>query len=159
MAKPTTSSKNTQGGKSILDGTLQFGAGSSAFKREVSVVTYGNTNATNHAARIFRAPASGAVVKAAYWYPGSTQPHAANEADTWIFSLKTLKGGLALNKNACSLSNQTLAHTACRAIPINNGYATLLSGNGLFITCSISGSPNALKYPAVVIEWYPYSNA
>lgn len=182
MSKPTVNPKRTTiNGGSITDASLtaaKMGSASivgpkigtaavgltqaaSAIKRQLTVVPLGNTLATAFNSVVFRAPPQGATITAAYVCPGSIQNHAVNESDTWIFTLQkysaTIKTGLS--KNAPSLSNQTLAATAFRSLPINNGAATLVSGNRLRLEASISGTPAALQWPCVAIEWIPYTNA
>lgn len=127
-------------------------------QRHVLVVSYGSTPATAHVVNVFRAPASGAALQAVYWGPGSVQNHDANEADTWIVTAKNMKSGLRMSAKQCSLSNQTLAATQFKTIPLNAGRATLLSGEVLAISCGISGSPAALQCPTVIIEWKPKNN-
>lgn len=131
---------------------------SDALMRHVVVVSWGGTQATAHVATVFRTPGSGATVLGAYWCPGSTQNHDVNEADTWIVTLKNAKTGLRLSAKQCSLSNQTLAATQVKTIPINAGRATLNSGEVLSVSLGISGTPAALKYPTLILEWSPKNN-
>ncbi len=170
MARPTMPVNRTiLTGQNIADasirnpklGTNTVGLTQAAtvIERHVAVVSLGSTPAAGEDVVVFRSPPSGATIKAAYLCPGSTQNHAVNEGDTWIFSLKNRTTGTRLSKNIPSLSNQTLAATAFKTIPVNGGYSTLLSGQVLSVSSSISGSPAALHYPLFQLEWVPYSHA
>ena len=128
-------------------------------ERSISIASVGVTPATGHAPVVFRAPASGATVTAVYINPGSVQNHAANEADVWTFRVKNTTTGNNLNALGASLSNTTLAATAWKSIPVDNGNSTVLSGHTLSLSMGISGSPAALQNPVCLVEWVPYSNA
>jgi len=169
MARPQIPKRVGIDGRSVQDGTLtgpQIATNSAgltqvptAIERQVTVTSCGLTPSSAQNYLVFRAPPSGAEITAAYVSPGSAQNHAGNEADTWIFSLKNKTTGNALHAQACSLSNQTLAATGFKTIPINNGAATLLAGEMLRLEASVSGSPDALNFPVCVIEWVPKNNA
>ena len=128
-------------------------------ERRVTMVPLGITPAAGEDITIFRAPASGATIQGIYVCPGSAQNHSTTEADTWSFLVSNMTTGKSLNAVGASLSGQTLAATAFKSIPINNGYATVLSGEMLNISTGISGSPDALHYPVASVEWVPYTNA
>lgn len=170
MAHPTVNSQRTVlPGNAIVDGTIlgpQVGTNTvgltqaaTAIQRSVLSVNLGGTPAAGKVYSVFRSPPSGATITAAYVCPGSIQNHAVNEADTWVFALNNKTTGLRLCKQNPSLSNTTLAATAFVTIPLNNGNSTVLSGHTLQISTSASGSPVALNWPLVVLEWTPYSNA
>lgn len=170
MAKPTHSPTRTVfHGRSLISGSVvgpKIGTAAvgitqaaTAIKRNLEVVSLGNTPATGFKAPVFRAPASGATITAAYFCPGSVQNHAVNETDTWLIRLISYPKALYLHKNKPSLSNQTLAATMYKQLPVNGGNSSLLSGESLFVSTGVSGSPTALWRPALVIEWVPKSNA
>ncbi len=170
MAKPTVNPKRTViSGVSLIDGSVlgpKLGTNSvgltqtpTAIQRNVTVVSLGVTPATGKVQQVFRAPASGATITYLGFNPGSDQNHAANEADTWAFTVTNKTTGNALNALGSSLSNMTLEATAFKSIPIDNGAATLLSGEMLDCSLGISNAPAALENPVLVIEWVPYTNA
>ena len=146
--KPTLGPKTTIGPASLMSGV----------KREVSVVSL---NSTSHKAafsrNVLRAPASGAKIR----YVGITNHvemyHAANEADTWIFTVANASKGVDLNAQAASLSNQTLASTGFKSIPVNNGNSTLSAGDVLQIQLSVSGAPQSMSDAMCIVEWDPVS--
>ena len=169
MARPQIPTRSVVHGKSLYTdsvtepklGSAAAGltAAATAVQRSVTVATVGVTPSTAHNYIVFRAPASGATITGLYFCPGSDQNHAANEADTWIVDVANTRTGLDLSKNAPSLSGVTLASTAWKTIPVNNGNSTVLTGEGLLLKASISGTPAGLNHPALTIEWVPYSNA
>jgi len=130
-----------------------------AIQRQVTITAIGVTPAAGEASIIFRAPASGAVIEGIYVNPGSVQNHAVNEADTWTWRATNKTTGNALNAVPASLSNTTLAATAFKSLSIDNGYATMLSGQMLNISSVASGSPAALHYPIAAVEWKPNSDS
>ena len=188
MATPTVGPKNIMHGQNLVDASIRspklaasavgptaIAAGavigaklktdavgltalSDALQRHLTVVSYGGTPVTAHTAVVFRTPPSGAKLSAAYWFPGSVQNHAANEGDTWVVALKNAKTGLRMSAKQCSLSNQTLAATSAKTIPLNAGRSTLNSGEVLIISCAPSASPDGLRSPTVVLEWAPQNN-
>jgi hypothetical protein len=144
----------------LLTGAVGLTQAATVIERKLEIVTLTATPARAQNYIVFRGPTSGAVVTSLALAPGngSTQPHAATEADTWIFSVVNKRTGGSLSKNACSLSGVTLAPTAWKNIPLNNGNSTVQSGESLRLELSISGAPMVLKNPAVAIEWVPLSN-
>lgn len=146
-------------GPQVSANTVGITQAADVIKRNVTVVTLGVTPATAFNATVFRAPPSGAQITGLNINFGSTQNHAATEADVWVWDVENARTGTDLSVNAQSLSNQTLAATAWRTTSLNNNAGTLLSGEGLRIKLSISGSPDALQSPAVAIEWKPVTNA
>ncbi len=135
-------------------------AAATAVQRSLTVVSLGSTPASAYNALVFRSPPSGATITAVYLAPGAAYNASAGITGTnWIFSLKNKKTGGQLNKNACSLSNQTLAATAFKTIPVNNNNSTVLSGHMLRLECTITGAPVPMNYPICVIEWVPKNNA
>jgi len=169
MARPTISSKNTFSHRSIIDSAIRgpeiatdsvgLTQAATVIKRKLTVVSCGLTPSTAYTHMLFRAPASGATITGLKVNFGSTQNHAVNEADVWIWDIKNLSTAGDMSKQACSLSNQTLAATSWRDTPVNGGNSTLNAGAGLRIDLSISGTPAALQWPAVAIEWEPTNNA
>lgn len=85
--------------------------------------------------------------------------HNVSAANTWIASVINARTGTSLNVNAASLSGVTLAATAFKSIPVNNGAATLLSGEGLRANFTVSGSPQTLTDATVVVRYIPTTNA
>lgn len=130
-----------------------------AIKRQLTMVCLGVTPASAQNSTAFRCPPQGARLTGLYFCPGSVQNHAVNEADTWIIDVCNAKTAVDLSVNACSLSNQTLAATQWKTIPLNNGNATLTSGISLRAKISVSGSPTALYMPQLAIEWQPVTDA
>ncbi len=129
-------------------------------QRNVTVVSLGASVSAAQNFMVFRSPPSGVTISAAYLgIGGKWNATAGINGDNWVFSLKNAKTGSALNKNACSLSNQTLAATAFKTIPVNNGNSTVLSGHQLRLECSVTGGPVSLNCPVLVLEWVPKNNA
>ncbi len=170
MARPTMPVNRTiLTGQNVADGSIRnpklgsntvgLTQAATVIERNITVVSLGSTPAAGEDVVVFRSPPSGITLKAAYICPGSIQNHAVNEADTWIFSLYNRTTGRRISKNIPSLSNQTLAATAFKTIPVNGGYSTVMSGHTLSVSSSISGSPAALHYPLIQLEWTPYSHA
>ena len=169
MARPTINPRGTNIGGEYIDGQIRGPAigtnaigltqAATALERNLTVNTFANTPATGHSYVVFRAPPSGATITAAYVTAGAQIIAATTEADTWAFRIKNSTTGNNLNALGASLSDVTLAATAWKTIPIDNGNATVLSGHTLSLSTGVSGSPAAMNRPAIAIEWVPYSNS
>ena len=170
MAHPTVNPKRTViDGSSVIDASIlgpKLGTNSvgltqtpTVLQRHVTVSSLGVTPSTGKKVVVFRAPPSGAVITHLAVCAGTIQNHAVNEADTWTYRVTNKTTGTKLNVNGASLSNTTLAATQFKVIPIDNGAATLLSGEILDISMGISGSPSKMDAPCIVIQWTPLNNA
>ena len=107
---------------------------------------------------IIRAGAEAPQITGCYVNTGAAMYHAAGEADTWIFQLRNVTRGLNLVKNNASLSGVTLAATAWKSLPINNGNSTLGAGNSLQFQLTESGTAQTLDQLQVMLEWQPTVN-
>ena len=114
------------------------------------------TGATNWP--ILRGGAEAPQVTGCYVSTGAAMYHAAGEADTWIFQLRNVTRGLNLVKNNASLSGVTLASTAWKSLPINNGNSTLTAGDSLQFQLTESGTAQTLDQLMVMLEWQPTVN-
>ena len=114
------------------------------------------TGATNWP--ILRGGAEAPQITGCYVNTGAAMYHAAGEADTWIFQLRNVTRGLNLVKNNASLSGVTLAATAWKSLPINNGNSTLGAGNSLQFQLTESGTAQTLDQLQVLLEWQPTVN-
>lgn len=157
---PTAIATGAVIGPKLGSAAVGLTAAATAVQRSLTVVSLGSTPASAYNALVFRSPPSGATITAVYLAPGAAYNATAGITGTnWIFSLKNKKTGGQLNKNACSLSNQTLAATAFKTIPVNNNNSTVLSGHMLRLECTITGAPVPMNYPICVLEWVPKNNA
>ena len=114
------------------------------------------TGATNWP--ILRGGAEAPQVTGCYVSTGAAMYHAAGEADTWIFQLRNVTRGLNLVKNNASLSGVTLASTAWKSLPINNGNSTMTAGDSLQFQLTESGTAQTLDQLMVMLEWQPTVN-
>lgn len=143
MAKPTLSKKEVISSRS-------FTADS---KRGVQFTTLNTSNTGAFNRVIFRAPST----KARVTYVGITN-HVAMYKDVsgnWIFNVKNVSTAATLNAQAASLNNQTIAATAFKEIPVNNGNSTLDAGASLRLELTVSGAPQTLNNASVQVEWEP----
>ena len=133
--------------------SLQSGA-----KRQLERVTLNTSNTGAFSRMLMRGPDS----KAQVTYVGVNNPtqiyHAAGAVDAWIFDLINSTTGATLNSVAASLSGQTLAATAFKSIPVDNGNSTLKSGDGLQLQLTVSGVPQTLFNAQVQVEWVPLTD-
>lgn len=124
-------------------------------KRQISYVGFGSVPGANANLVIFTTPTK-SKIESIEVFPNASMYHAANEADTWTFSVLNAQSGAAtLNAQAASLSGVTLAATAYKSIPINNGNATIESGVSLMLKLVVSGTPQTLSHLAVRTVWHP----
>ena len=114
------------------------------------------TGATNYP--ILRGGAEAPQITGCYVNAGTAMYHAAGEADTWIFQLRNTTRALSLVKNNASLSGVTLAITAWKQLPMNNGNSTVSSGNSLQLQLTESGTAQTLDRLVCLIEWQPTVN-
>ena len=114
------------------------------------------TGATNYP--VLRGGAEAPQVTGCYVNAGTAMYHAAGEADTWIFQLRNTTRALSLVKNNASLSGVTLAITAWKALPMNNGNSTVSSGNSLQLQLTESGTAQTIDRLVVLLEWQPTAN-
>jgi len=114
------------------------------------------TGATNWP--IMRCGGEAPQVTGCYVNTGAAMYHAAGEADTWIFQLRNVSRGLNLVKNNASLSGVTLAATAWKSLPVNNGNSTMKAGESLQFQLTESGTAQTLDQLSVMIEWQPTAN-
>ena len=114
------------------------------------------TGATNWP--ILRGGAEAPQITGCYVNANAAMYHAAGEADTWIFQLRNVTRGLNLVKNNASLSGVTLAATAWKSLPMNNGNSTLGAGNSLQFQLTESGTAQTLTDLSVMLEWQPTVN-
>jgi hypothetical protein len=130
-------------------------------QRNLEVVTLYNSGDGVTAAfnqNIFRAPPGGAkITYIGVGNSAATMYHAAAEADTWKFVVANVSTAGNMSLNNPSLSNQTLAATSFKNIPINKGNATLNPGAVLQIQLTTSGAAQTMARPMVVIEWQALS--
>jgi hypothetical protein len=103
---------------------------------------------------LFHAPPGGADIYQVYMTGNTTIPHAANEADTHIFTLINSTDGATLNSADASLSGVTLAPTGWKALnPDQN--TEMGAGEGLQLQMTISGSPPTFGALGLMVEWEP----
>ena len=143
MAKPTLTQKDIVSSRSFTSNA----------KREVQFTTINTSNTGAFNRVIFRAPST----KARITYVGVSN-HVAMYKDVsgnWIFNVKNVSTAATLNVNAASLNNQTIAATAFKEIPVNNGNSTLLAGASLQLQLTVSGAPQTLSNASVQVEWEP----
>ena len=126
-------------------------------QRNLTVTSLYNSGGKNRHAfnqNVLRAPPGGA--KITYIGIGNSTAamyHAAAEADTWIFKVANVSTSGDMSLNNPSLSNQTLAATSFKEIPVNKGNDTLNAGALLQAQLTVSGAPQTLANPVMVIEW------
>ena len=138
-------------------------AAARVFEQEnVSVVAlnYSGGGITGAANRIvWKAPAN---KKAKITYIGVNNNvamyHAAAEADTWTMVVQNKSTAGAMSAQTPSLSNQTLAATSFKSIPLNNGNSTVNAGGVLEFQLGVSGAPQTMDDVTVVINWSPLSS-
>jgi len=172
MAKPTHGPKeNIAGQRLIPNSVLEPALGASvvgptavadSISRQLQVVTLYNSGDGLSAAVnkvVFRAPPSGAQLTYVGFIPGTQQYHAGAEADTWTFELVNKSTAATLSAQTPSLSNQTLAATSAKSIPLNNNNSTLNAGAILEFQLGVSGTPVTLTTPILMVEWQPVNNA
>ena len=145
-------------GSKLMTSAIGLTAAATVLERRLTVVQLTATLVVGQTYTVFRGPTSGAKITAAAWTPGALQNHAVNSSQTWAMRLYNKRTGNSLNAKGCSLSNMTLAATAWKTIPIDNGYATVQAGETLWASFGISGSPAAMNFPAVALEWIPLNN-
>ena len=114
------------------------------------------TGQTNYP--ILRGGAEAPQITGCYVNTGAAMYHAAGEADTWIFQVRNTTRALNLVKNNASLSGVTLAITAWKQLPMNNGNSTVSSGNSLQLQLTESGAAQTLDRFVCLIEWQPTVN-
>lgn len=114
------------------------------------------TGATNYP--ILRGGAEVPQITGCYVNAGTAMYHAAGEADTWIFQVRNTTRALSLVKNNASLSGVTLAITAWKTLPMNNGNSTVSSGNSLQLQLTESGTAQTIDRLVCLIEWQPTVN-
>ena len=114
------------------------------------------TGATNYP--LLRGGAEAPQITGCYVNAGAAMYHAAGEADTWIFQVRNTTRGLNLVKNNASLSGVTLAITAWKSLPMNNGNSTVSSGNSLQLQITESGTAQTLDRVVCLVEWQPTVN-
>ena len=112
--------------------------------------------ATNYP--ILRGGAEAPQITGCYVNAGTAMYHAAGEADTWIFQVRNTTRALSLVKNNASLSGVTLAITAWKTLPMNNGNSTVSSGNSLQLQLTESGTAQTIDRLVCLIEWQPTVN-
>jgi hypothetical protein len=95
-----------------------------------------------------------------YVNPGVEIGHGVENLNgTWIFTLRNVSKGVNLNANAASLSGVTLAATAWKSIPVNNGNGTLTAGDSLQLQLTESGAAFTMDQLAVMLEFEPTVNS
>lgn len=114
------------------------------------------SGATNYP--ILRGGAEAPQITGCYVNTGAAMYHAAGEADTWIFQVRNTTRALSLVKNNASLSGVTLAITAWKSLPMNNGNSTVSSGNSLQLQLTESGTAQTIDRLVCLIEWQPTVN-
>lgn len=161
---PNRSLAGSVNGSKLLSSAVGLTQASTAIERRLEIATITATPAKAQSYVVFRGPTSGAIVTSLALTPGtgSAQPNTIPRSKNWVFSVVNKRTGLNLNKNACSFGGvgfSTLAATAWKTIPVNNGNSTVQAGETLWIAFTVSSTPVTLKYPAVAVEWQPLSNA
>ena len=148
MVRPTISPRDTVSHESLYPGG----------KRRTEVINFGQLLAPDNF-MLLRGGAEAPQIT----YVGITGNvsigHEDAEADTWIFDLINSSSGATLNVNAASLSGVTLAATAFKSIPVNNGNSTLKDGDGLQIQITESGGAFTMDQCQVVVQWVPTSES
>lgn len=151
-------------GSKLLASSVGLTQAATVIERKLEIISIAATPAKAQSYCVFRGPTSGAVITSLALSPGtgSSQPNTVPRSKNWIFSVVNKRTGLSLNKNACSFGGvgfATLAATAWKTIPVNNGNSTVQSGETLWIAFTVSSTPVTMKYPAVAVEWTPLNNA
>lgn len=151
-------------GSKLLASSVGLTQAPDVIERRLEIVTIAASPAKAQNYVVFRGPTSGAKITSLALSPGtgSSQPNTVPRSKNWIFSVVNKRTGGSLNKNACSFGAtdfSTLAATAWKTIPVNNGNSTVQSGETLFIQFTVSSTPVTLHKPCVAVEWTPLSNA
>ena len=159
VSKPTSSPKERIPGKNLIAGTLAVSAQSTGSRRRVTVIHAAQLTSGAHNRILMKAGADCPRITYVGFSAGTSMYHAAGEADTWRLNLKNMTRNVSLNGKSASLSGITLAVTAFKSIALNFGNSTLGDGDCLRIELRVSGTPQTLVQPSMVIHWVPTKNA
>ena len=129
--------------------------------RQVESVSIGLTGTQAAATvKIFRAPASGAILQDGYVCLGTIiNATAGINADLWGIQIYNESTGNSISLNNPSLSGQALSATGYKLIPSNGGNSTMQPGDVLSLRLTVTGTPQGLNVPNVVIPWTPLKSA